>query len=78
MKPAWLKEILLLSLAVVFNASAMTTADNASKAPVSKAVPSAGQGKIVPPAGVMVWSAQRAASEAQRAASEAQPAGPKK
>ena len=67
MKPAWLKLALFSSLAMAFNASAMTTADNASKAPASKAVPSAGEGKRMPPAGVTVRSAQSAASEAQRA-----------
>ena len=60
-----------LSLAVAFNASAMTTADNASKAPASKTVPGAAPGKIPAPPGVTVHSAQRAASEAQ-------PAQPKK
>ena len=66
MQPAWLKKTSWLALAMAFNVSAMTTADNASKAPVSKAAPSAGQGKPMPPAAVTAWSAQHAASQAQR------------
>ncbi len=65
MKSAGLHVALLL--AVAFNASAMTTADNASRAPASKAVPGATPGKITSPPGVTVRSAQRAASEAQPA-----------
>lgn len=66
MKTTWLKLAALLALTMAFNASAMTTADNASKAPASKAVTDASEGKRMPTAGGTVRSAQGAASEAQR------------
>lgn len=67
MKCAWLELALLSSLAIACNASAMTTEDNASRAPASKAVKGANEGRAMPLAGVKGRSAPRAAGEAAQA-----------